>query len=219
MGLRTAVFWFLFVLSLTILWWILDLPPEHELIEIVSGYLKEYGLWLLLVSSFIEALLFIGFYFPGSLVIFLGVALAADITQATVAVVVVSVGMAAGYTVNYLLGKYGWYRLFLHLGMSDSIDSAQYQLLRHDTRYIFYTFWNPGLAAVTATAAGTLRSPRWRFARRASVAIMTWNTFWGVLVYTLGYDSLRLLDFRLILSLIAAWILFEVGLWCWKKYS
>ncbi|MFM2339695.1 MAG: hypothetical protein RLZZ360_331 [Candidatus Parcubacteria bacterium] len=217
MGIKSALFWFGLVLGLALLWRLFDLPPETEMIAIVSSWLSQYGLWVLLFGSFLESLLFIGLYFPGSLIIFLGVGLAPDPTAAFWSVCAVSVGMAGGYSINYLLGKYGWYRLFLRFGLRRSILQAQANLERHDTRYIFYTFWNPGLAAFSSTAAGIVQMRLYRFVVRAGLAILLWNTFWGVLVYTLGKDALQLLDVRLILFIIGMWVLFECSLLAWRR--
>ena len=51
------------------IWLALDLPPEATIIAIGKGYLDRYGLWIVLVCGFIEALVVIGWYFPGTLVI------------------------------------------------------------------------------------------------------------------------------------------------------
>ncbi len=218
MGIKSALFWFGFVLILALIWKWLDLPPEEELIDLVSGWIDTYGLQLVFLGSFLEALLLVGLYFPGSLVIFLGVGLASSSTEAFVSVLAVSAGMFGGYLLNYMLGRYGWYRVLLRLGLRPGIERAQHKMQQSDVRYIFYTFWNPGLAAFTTTAAGILQQPPKRFFYLCVAAIVVWNTFWGVLVYSLGRDALRLLDFTVVLLIIGVWIVFEIGLVVWKKF-
>ncbi len=153
-------------------------------------WIDTYGLQLVFLGSFLEALLLVGLYFPGSLVIFLGVGLASSGTEAFVSVLAVSAGMFGGYLLNYMLGRYGWYRVLLRLGLRPGIERAQHKMQQSDVRYIFYTFWNPGLAAFTTTAAGILQQPPKRFFYLCVAAIVVWNTFWGVLVYSLGRDAL-----------------------------
>ena len=108
MGLKPALFWFSLVGVLAIIWKLLDLPPSNEMIDIASSYIAKYGLIVVLIGSLLETILFVGFYFPGSLIIFLGVALSPDPPSAFLAVLSISVGMLLGYTFNYLLGKHGW---------------------------------------------------------------------------------------------------------------
>lgn len=219
MGIKPALFWFSVVSSLAIVWRVLDLPSDTEMIAIVSSWLAAYGLYVVLVGSFIESLLFLGIYFPGSIVIFLSVALAPDVKTAIVTVLCVSLGMVLGYLVNYLLGKYGWYKLFLKLGMKNGIERAHVKIQTNDIRYVFYTYWNPGLAAFTSTAAGILNVRYKRFGLLSVAAILFWNTFWGILVYSLGESALMLLDFTVVLKIAAIWILFEIVLQFWKKYQ
>lgn len=218
MGIKPALFWFSVVGTLAVIWKLLDLPSETEMMTIVSSWLSIYGLYLVLAGSFLESLLFIGIYFPGSIVIFISVALAPDVTSALTTVFCISLGMFAGYSVNYLLGKYGWYQLFLKLGMRDAIDRAQVKMQRNDIRYVFYTYWNPGLASFTATAAGILKMNYQRFLLLSITAILVWNTFWGVLVYSLGESALVLLDFTVVLKIAMVWIIFELGMIVWNKY-
>lgn len=219
MGIKPALFWFSIVGTLALLWNVLDLPAETEMVTIVSSWLGTYGLYLVLIGSFVEALLFIGVYFPGSIVIFLSVALAPDVKIAIATVLCVSLGMLLGYLVNYLLGKYGWYKLFLKLGMKNGIERAQVKMQTNDIRYVFYTYWNPGLAAFTATAAGILNVSYKRFGLLSVIAIIFWNTFWGVLVYSLGEASLMLIDFTVVLKIAAVWIVFELLMLLWRKYK
>jgi len=53
-------------------WVVLDLPPEQTIIEIAKPYLERYGAALVLACAFIEGLLLIGWYFPGTLVVIFG---------------------------------------------------------------------------------------------------------------------------------------------------
>jgi membrane protein DedA with SNARE-associated domain len=217
MGLQSASMWLVLVLILSGTWYLLDLPKDAELILILSDWLARYGLPLLFISSLLESVLFVGFYFPGSLIIFLGVGLAASIPDAMVAVAMVSLGMIGGYGIDYLLGRYGWYRFFLRLGMRQGLARAEVKMQQNDARYVFYTFWNPGLAAFTATAAGVLRVPVRRFAFLGLLAILVWNTFWGVLVYMLGATALSLVNFKVVISVIGLWISFELTMVFWRR--
>jgi len=219
MGIKSALFWFVLISFLAITWKILDFPPEDEMKLIVSGWIATYGLLIVLIGSFLEALLFVGFYFPGSLVIFLSVALSPNPKVAFITVLFVSIGMFFGYSSNYIMGKYGWHRLFLKLGMKNGIENAKIKMQKSDVRYVMYTFWNPGLAAFTSTAAGILHIGYYRFAGLAVLAIAIWNTFWGILVYSLGESALSLIGFTLVLKVIAFWLIVEVGIFFWKKYT
>lgn len=218
MGLKPALFWFSLIAILAVIWKLLDLPSEEETIQMVTRWLTEYGLYVVFIGSLLEVLLFVGFYFPGSIIIFLGVALSPDPIHALKAVIAVSLGMLVGYSLNYLLGKYDWYRVFLKLGMKGGIENARIKMEKNAIRYIFYTYWNPGLASFTSTSAGILQLPYQRFLVLMLLAIAVWNTFWGILVYSLGESALMLLNFTLVLKVIVVWIVFEVVFLVWRRY-
>ena len=59
--------------SLFIVWKIFELPTNEETIALAEQYFNKYGLWVILVSAVIEGLLLFGWYYPGSMVVFLGV--------------------------------------------------------------------------------------------------------------------------------------------------
>src|SRR5690349_13495524 len=59
------------------IWRLLDLPPEETLAQIAKGYLDRYGVIIVLVAAYLEGLLLIGWYFPGTLVIVLALIFAA----------------------------------------------------------------------------------------------------------------------------------------------
>ena len=210
MGIKPALFWFGTIIFLVVTWQIFDLPSNEELIVITKQWLESYGLWILFLGAFLESILLVGFYFPGSVLIFLGVGLAPTPMDAFFAVICVDAAMVCGQSVNYFLGKYGWHKLFMKLGMKSGIESAQVKMQQNDVRYIAYTFWHAGLAAFTATAAGVLQIGYKRFVVMAVVALAFWNTLWGVLVYSLGEKSLALVNFQTVFIMIGIWVLFEL---------
>lgn len=109
------IFFAVFV-SLWLIWKIFQLPQEQELIEIVKYYFNLYGYWMVFISAIIEGVLLVGWYYPGSLVIFLGVIFAGkDLTQVVLVVSLVTVGLFLAQLFNYVLGKYGWYKLFFEI--------------------------------------------------------------------------------------------------------
>jgi membrane protein DedA with SNARE-associated domain len=186
---------------------IFHLPADAVLIPLLKGYIKHYGYPLVLVGSFLEALLLIGWYFPGSLIIFLSVILAPSPQAAVVSVCIVTVGLYSGYVVNFFLGTYGWYRLFNILGMQKPLQEAKIKLQKHGSKAIFMTYWNPGLASFISTAAGVLHYDKKQFLVYSFVAVCVWDVFWGVVVYSLGERSLEaFFNWPFILFITLVWI-------------
>ena len=201
-----------------ILWRLLDLPTPEELTKLIGQYFDQYGLWIVLVSAFIEGMLLLGQYFPGGFVIFLGVIAArGDVWRATEVVAIVSLSFFAAYYVNYLLGKYGWYRIFAKFGLQGSIERAQEKLNKHVLFAVLANYWDTNIASVVATAAGVLKLPLGKFLFYSAISIAVWNTFWGFVVYFIGE---ALIDNELSISLwiLLVWaIVIIVKVFFWQK--
>ncbi len=195
-------------------WRFFGLPPEEELLNIARFYFDKYGLSILLLSALIEGTVLVGWYYPGSLVIFLGVILAGkDVSRVAEAVAVISTGLFFAYIFNFLLGKYGWYRLLLKFGLRDALEDAKGRVSKHGLVTIFMSYWQPNLAALVATSAGILDFSFKKFVLYSLIAVVLWNTFWGTLVYFIGEGVLALMGLRFVLLVIFVWIVYRI----WNK--
>lgn len=198
----------LIYLSMYVVWSILKLPTDDEMLLIVKGWFLNYGLWIVFVGAIIEGFLLIGQYFPGGFIIFLGVISAGDDTLlATKVVSIVCVSFFIAYSLNYLIGRYGWYRLFKKFGLADSVEKSKDKILKQGLNVIFFSYWEPNLASITATAAGVLKVSFKKFTLYSTVGIVLWNIFWGALVYSLGESALKITGFKWVLTIFGAWII------------
>ena len=199
---------FLFVFaSLYFIWELLDLPPEDVLIGIARDFFKRYGLVTVFIGAFVEGLLLIGWYFPGAIVILAALLLAGDNAWAAAQVLAATIaGLTLAYTVNFFLGKYGWYRVLVAFGLREALERAKVRLTRYGLSAIFTTYWQMNLASLTSTAAGILHFPAARFFAISIVACVAWITFWGSMIFFLGQAATALVSLRVIIAVIAAWI-------------
>lgn len=196
------------LLSLYAVWLWLDLPPEETVIAIARGYFETHGLVTVLVAAFIEGLLLIGWYFPGSLVIIFGLIFAGeDVARVAAVAALAAAGLLAAYVVNFLAGRHGWYRLLMAFGLREPLANAQRRLVRYGLGAIFTTYWQANLSSLVSTAAGILQMPFSRFLACSLVAVAFWITFWATLIYFLGRAALSLAGFRFILLMILVWLI------------
>ena len=194
-----------------LVWRFFALPPEAEILEIARFYFDIYGSAILLVSALIEGTVLVGWYYPGSLIIFLGVILAGkDVSKVVEAVAAITVGLFFAYIINFLLGKYGWYRLLLRFGLREALEDVKARVTRYGLLAIFMSYWQPNLAALVATSAGILDFSFGKFLIYSLVAATLWNTFWGTLVYFVGEGVLSLVGIRFILLAIFIWIIYRI---------
>ena len=206
------MFFLAIFLSLWAVWKILNLPPENELIEIIKSYFDLYGYWIVFLSAVIEGVLFVGWYYPGSLVIFLGVIFAdKNITEVIWVITLVTTGLFLAYLFNYALGKYGWYKMLLKFGLRKPIENAQIRLTKHGFGGIFLSYWQPNLAALTSTAAGILQFSFKKFMFYSIIATTLWDIFWGALVYFFGETALAaIVGIRFVIIIITVWAAYRL---------
>lgn len=183
---------------------------DADIMNNVQYYFDTYGLPFILISSFLEAAFFVGFYYPGSAIIFMGVILArGDVAHTILVVLMVMLGLFSGYVLNYAIGKYGFYKAFYKLGMGRGIEQAQASLSKSGMRSIFFTYWAPAFASFTATAAGILQLPFKKFLLYSVIAVVLWNSFWGVVVYVLGQAAMELFDIKAMLGFLVIWLVVD----------
>jgi membrane protein DedA with SNARE-associated domain len=185
------------IVGLKVVWWLLGLPHDDDLIAIVRGFFDTYGLAALFIGALIEGMLVLGFYFPGGLVIFLSVVIAGkDIPRVATVVALVSAAFTIGLSIDYFLGKYGWHRVLLKFGFRQEMEKAERRLERRGLLAILFTYWDVNLASFTATAAGVLRYPWWRFVAYSAIFITLWNSVWAAMIYFIGTTALRFVTGR-----------------------
>jgi membrane protein DedA with SNARE-associated domain len=201
---------------LYLIWLALDLPPEDTMVRIAKGYLDRHGVLIVFIAAYLEGLLLIGWYFPGTLVIILALVLAGpDPVRVAQVAATAGIGLFAAYVTNFYAGKYGWYRLLLAFGLREPLENAQRRLNKYGLSAIFTTYWQANLASCISTAAGILQFPAARFVAYSFVAEALWVTFWATLIFFLGKAALSLAGFRMILLLILIWIAVRL-IYRWK---
>lgn len=190
-----------------IVWKLFHLPDGAELVALTGGYFEKYGLWLLFFGALLEGFLILGNYFPGGFIIFLGVVTAnGNIPRIILVVTIVSLAFFISYTLNYLVGRYGWYRLLERFGMKNALEKAAVRLEKRDLSTVMLSYWDPNLASITATAAGILKLPLPRFLLVSAIGIVLWNSFWGTAVSIMGDKALSTGGLGYIFLVIGIWI-------------
>lgn len=203
-------------LSLYVVWLLLDLPSEQEIVATAKNYFARYGLVTVLVSAMLEGLLVVGWYFPGTLVMAVGLILAShDATRFIQTGAFAALGVLTAYVINFAVGKYGWYRLLLAFGLREPLARAQEKLARFGLSVVFTTYWQINLASLVSTAAGILQFPFRVFLLASAVAVALWMSFWCSVFYIVGPAAMTLVGLRFVLIAIGSWIVVR-GLIEWR---
>jgi len=213
-----GIFLFLFIIRE-----IINLPSSDELVKIAKTWFDQYGFPFIFLSSILEGILLVGNYFPGVFVIFFGVILANSVLQAIKVVFVVTVGLFIAHLFNYILGRYGWYKLLVRFGMKDAVEKSRKRLVKRGPIVILLSYWLPNFAAFTDTAAGIMRMPFKTFLFYSLISTTLWNTIAGILVYSFKETALSIVNpssGSKVILIIVIWIIILLAIdFCKRKKS
>jgi membrane-associated protein len=196
------------------------LPSGDNFIGIVKSAFEKYGLWIVFLSALVEGFLLLGQYFPGGTIIFLGVISAGkNVSRAVEVVSVASLAFIIAYSLNYLVGKYGWYKLLVKFGLGKSLEESKQKLEKQGLNAVIFSYWEPNLASLTATAAGILDLPMRKFQVYSALGVVLWNIFWGVLVFTLGNSALEIIGLKYVLIVFVVWVGIILAKSYWRNFK
>jgi len=200
---------FLAILLLFIaLWQTLGLPRPAELIALTEDYYAEYGYWVVFIGALIEGVLIINWYFPGSAIVILGVIFSRTGPLNPFLVVLIAIlAFFLAYIINYALGRYGWYRVLLAFGLKEPLEKTRKRVVRHGPKAILLSYVHPNIGALTATSCGILFIPLSVFLVYSIIAVLAWNTIWGVLAYLVGTTVFKFMELKYLIPVVLIWLL------------
>lgn len=170
------------------------IPNTERLLATIEGLYGTIGYPLILLAAIAEATFLLGFYVPGSAVVLLGAALSrTGVVAFPLVYLLGTCGLVTGYTINYFLGKYGWYHILTQLGFEKGIEKAQEKIITHGRRAIFLGYILPSSASFFSTAAGVLGMPFKKFLITSIVAQSFWSLLWGTLAFFFGVSLVEFL--------------------------
>jgi membrane protein DedA with SNARE-associated domain len=215
--LAPAVTGLLLVISFYLFWEAFNFPTETELVPIAKTYFDRYGLVSVFFGALGEGIFLVGLYLPGTFVILLGILLAGNDWSHIIKVwAVIVAGLGCAYSIDYGLGKYGWYKLLVAYGLAGPLSKARTRLASRGAGAIFTSFWQINIASLTATAAGILGFSFPKFILCAMCAAALWMAFWVTIIVSLGTSALALVNLRFIVLALIFWISW-LGLVAWRK--
>lgn len=201
----------LFVFVLGIFWKMLNLPPQEELIPIINNYFDKYGILLVFISAIIESGFVLGVYLPGGLVIFLGVIFSiGEPLQAILIVIAVIIGFMIGFSIDFFLGKYGWYKIFLHFGFEKALIKTRERLEKYNLSTVWFGYHHPDVGSLVSTTHGIMQYSFKKFILITLPPVIAWSIFWGTLAYILGNKVLGFIGYKTLLVILGVWIIARI---------
>lgn len=187
-------------LSLIILFYILifvilriKMPDIAQLLVSVEQIYGAYGYLLIFLGAMIEATFIIGFYIPGSFIFLLGVSLARlGITSFPIVIFYGTLGYCFGYSLNYCLGRYGWFKIIDTFGIEKQLSEAKKHLIEHYNKTLFWGYMISSTGSMVSTASGIMKIPFKIFIYKTTLIQIFWSLLLGGLAYLFGMTFINI---------------------------
>lgn len=189
--------------------------------DILHTYLPNFvqfgilGYWFVLAVAFLESLAFVGIFFPGTLLVVLAGALAAQGSYDFWDLFIfATIGAILGDAVSYELGRRGKE----YVGKRTQLERGRAFFERYGALSIFIGRFIGPLRPVITVVAGSMGMDRWKF----YIANVASALIWSVSLLALGYVfgaawKVALASFTKIgLILLIPLLLFFLLLWLWR---
>lgn len=169
---------------------IFGLPKTSILSEFFLSQYEQYGILIIVVASFLEALFILSIYVPASLVIVLSAfALGFEIETLLKIGLLSLIGFTIANVLNYYLGRYGYYKILLKLGGKQSIEKIQKDFINYPLKTIFFTSFHPNFLAITMISAGIAKSNLLKVLLQSTISLIFWISIWMTVIYVFFKDN------------------------------
>jgi membrane-associated protein len=190
-----------------------NIPDTKTLIEMITVLYQKYGYLIVFISGILEALFLVGMYVPGTAAILLGAVVArSGAVSLPLIIFLGTVGMCIGYSINYYMGKHGWYHVLAKFGLEKGIVETEKKMKKYGVKAMFVGYISPNSGSLIATAAGVMKMPFGKFILLSALSQLFWSTVWGLVAYMLGplFVEIALKYFSIIIWLvIAGWVIWN----------
>lgn len=186
-------------------------PTGRALIDHLASIYSKFGYEIVIVGSFLEALVLINLFTPGVATIGLGVIFAkAGRLDLTLVIIAAVLGAVVGFSVDYWLGRLGLGTILDRLGYRKEVARWETGIEKSGLKTFILGFIHPDIGAFLSVAAGTLEMDFKNFFSLALLSTLIWYIVWGLAIFALGRIFLAILSkyiFILFLLVGAVWIL------------
>ncbi len=202
------------------IWHSLGLPTFDETIAYAKSMYQVHGYLVVFIAALLEGTLFLNWYLPGSVVIIVGTVFAIDGGQSVlITAMLVCLGLFITSIVNYLLGKYGWYKILLRFGLGAEIDKIQRRIEKYGLLIMIISYAHPHTGSLVSTSAGILRMKAKTFILYTAVSYVIWACVWTTVAYAVGPQFLEILDFKALLFMVGFWVLLMAFQYMWHIWQ
>lgn len=184
------------------------MPTVAELLDLAEYSFKEWGIWIIPVSAFLENSIILGFIFPGVTAIFFAGFVARSTGESLAYIIILAtVGSFLGDNFDYFLGRRGGRVLENKPLYAKSVARVEPFLKKHGIWAIFVGRFSGWSRAWVALASGIIGFTYWKFAVVSALSAFFWTSIWIIGGYILG-ENRELIEEYLGRATLVSWLIF-----------
>ena len=187
--LRPGLFPFLlgiFFIIFSEIYYLLDLPSPSEISEILKNHYNQYGLSVVFLGAFIEAIFMLSFYLPGSLIILLSILAIGDTPSELINIgVMMYTGALSGFVVDYWIGRFGLHTLFEKIRGKQSIYKAEKWSKKWGKWTSLAFGFHPNFLSLVCVYRGIAKDQFLRVVLDAAISLFIWVPISILLIFFL----------------------------------
>lgn len=186
----------IFYLIVVLLWKVNLIPPPIEIVNFLESLYNRFGLFGLSIASFLEGIVYLGLYFPGSFIIALAVFLSDGKFLSLISIsLVVAITLTITSFINYFLGK----RI--------SMKKRNLETHKKLSKGLFFSMLHPNILAFYFFNAGLERKSLWKVAY-VPVIMIPYGFLIAYLLSTLSsFAKQKMEEPWIFFTLIVLWII------------
>ncbi len=186
-----------FYLTVLILWNLKLIPPPTEIVILLENIYNQFGFFGLFIATFLEGIVYLGLYFPGSFIIALAVFFSDGkfISLLNISILVAFTLTLTAF-INYWLGKHISFKNKEEIHVSRKKTKGLFASMLHPNLLAFY-FFNEGIEK------GNIRKIAW-----IPILIIPYGLFFAYMLSIFStFAKQKLESPTFLLSLIILWII------------
>ncbi|MFH1365338.1 MAG: hypothetical protein ABIH28_02025 [archaeon] len=191
----TALIFYLFVV---LLWNLNLIPPPIEVVNFLENLYNQYGLFGLAIASFLEGIVYLGLYFPGSFIIALAVFFSDGSFISLLSIsLVVAITLTITAFINYFLGRHVSFK-----------ENHKHHLKKYNksNKGLFASMLHPNILAFYFFSAGIEKKSLWKIIF-VPIVMIPYGLAFAYLLYTFSNFAKQQIESEWFLfALILLWL-------------
>lgn len=159
-------------------------------ISYIQNFLSDWGLFFVFFIAFLESLVLIGSYIPGTIIVFGALStMSSNITEFIFAGLLATLGIYLGYAIDFYIGRKYGKKIIIYLNIEKYSEMIKDKIHKKGLIFSFLFFCLPGVGGGGSLASLIMGSMHLDYKKFISIvlpSVVIWNMIWGILIYYFG---------------------------------